>query len=356
MMKRLLACLTLLAVLTLPAMAQNASTVTITVNGTPIQFDQPPVERDGRVYVPLRGVFEHLGASVVYDNGQINATRESTTVQLRIGSTTALVNGQQQTLDTPPFLIGARTLVPLRFVAQSLGAVVNYSSSDRTVTITQPNAAPNMVVTPVPNGPPPPPPPPPAPSITLVRIVPAPDTTVDGTRPQLSATFPQAVRPDSVVVRLDDRTITSGSYISARGFVFNPSYDLPAGRHRVEIDGRYADGRRFSTEWTFATRSVRQPNYLRDLSPPNGSQAGFRFVVRGVTRPGSHVHIVATSNTSVGFLSVRSSDAIVDVVANDDGSFAGRLVVPQEGQVIDVRIDSRAPNGTEASATLRLRP
>lgn len=356
-MSRLLACLPLLLVLTVPAfapvMAQNAAAVTVSVNGMPIQFDQPPVERAGRVYVPLRGVFEHLGASVVYDNGRINATRGSTTVQLNIGSTTALVDGQQQNLDSPPFLIGARTLVPLRFVAQSLGAIVNYDASNRTVSITQPNAAPNAVVTPVPNGPPPPPS---TSSVTLVRIVPAPDTTIDGLRPQLSATFPEAVRPDSITVTLDGRTITADSYISSRGFVFNPSYDLPAGRHRIELSGRFANGSRFRSAWTFATRSVQRANYLRDLSPQNGSQVGFRFAIHGVTRAGSHVHIVATSNASIGFLSVQTSGSVADVIANDDGSFTGRLAVPQEGQIIDVRIDSRAPNGTEAVATLRLRP
>ncbi len=253
-MNKLLTLLTLVLAFTVPsispALAQNAS-VTVSVNGQPIQFDQPPVERAGRVYVPLRGVFEHLGASVVYDNGQINATRGSTTVQLSIGSTTATVSGQQQTLDSPPFLIGARTLVPLRFIAQSLGAVVNYNDSNQTVSITETNAAPNMAVTPVPNGPPPPPPPM---SWTLLRILPQPDTTVDGFRPQLSATFPDAVRPDSVVVRLDGRTITSDSYVSARGFKFTPTYDLPSGSHRVEIEGRLEGGRSFHTGWGFRTR------------------------------------------------------------------------------------------------------
>ena len=357
-MKRLLALLATALAFTLPsispALAQNASSVTVTVNGQSIQFDQPPVERAGRVYVPLRGVFEHLGASVVYENGQINATRGSTTIQLNIGSTTAIVNGQQTALDSPPFLVGARTLVPLRFIAQSLGAIVNYDNSNQTVSITEPNAAPNMVVTPVPNGPPPPPPP--MTSWTLVRIVPAPDTTVDGLRPQLSATFPEAVRPDSIQVRLDGRTITADSYISARGFVFNPSYDLPPGQHRIQLSGRLESGRDFRTSWSFANRTVPQANYLRDLAPENGSQVGFRFVVRGVTRPGSHVHIVATSNASSGFGEVQSSSSVTDVVANDDGSFARPLVVQQQGQVIDVRIDSRAPNGAEAVATLRLRP
>lgn len=115
-----------------PAAAQS---VAIVVNGSAVSFDQPPVERAGRVFVPLRGVFEHLGASVVYANGDINAQGNGHSVHLHIGSTQAVVNGQTLTMDVAPFLIGARTLVPLRFVAQSLGAAVNWNQSNNTVYI-----------------------------------------------------------------------------------------------------------------------------------------------------------------------------------------------------------------------------
>lgn len=123
---------------TAPAPAQS---VAIVVNGAGVTFDQPPVERAGRVFVPLRGVFERLGASVVYANGDINAQGNGRSVHLRIGSNQAVVNGQTLTMDVAPFLIGARTLVPLRFVAQSLGAAVNWNQSNNTVYI-QGNGAP----------------------------------------------------------------------------------------------------------------------------------------------------------------------------------------------------------------------
>jgi hypothetical protein len=113
--------------------AQQA--VAVVVNGQQMNFDQPPVVQAGRVFVPMRAIFEQLGASVVYANGEINATGAGNTVSLTIGSTQASVNGQRVTLDVAPFLIGSRTLVPLRFVAQSLGASVNWNDSDATVTI-----------------------------------------------------------------------------------------------------------------------------------------------------------------------------------------------------------------------------
>jgi len=119
------------AALSLPAKAD----VNVVVNGQSVGFDQPPITRAGRVFVPLRGVFERLGASVVYDNGLINATGSGHNISLRIGSTQATIDGQTQYVDVAPFVIGSRTLVPLRFVAQALGAAVEWDQSSQTVRI-----------------------------------------------------------------------------------------------------------------------------------------------------------------------------------------------------------------------------
>jgi hypothetical protein len=344
-----------LSVDTLPAAAQNA-TVSISVNGSPVTFDQPPIERAGRVYVPLRGVFEQLGASVVYANGQINATRGATTVALTIGSTTATVNGQSQQLDSPPFVVGARTLVPLRFVAQALGANVSYNSSNDSVAITQ--AIASEVVTPRPVLPPPMPPAPP--SITALRLVrpePEDQTTVDGGRPQISATFPSPVRPDSLHIRLDDRDIANQTYISDRSFSYEPSYDLPFGVHRIRVEGQLVDGPRFFAQWSFANRPVQAANFFRDLTPHNGDRVGFAFTVHGFTRPGAVVHITAVSSDRLPFGIDAQSTSNAGVTAGPNGEFARDLAVDNAGgSTVDVRIISRAPDGAIATATLRLRP
>lgn len=151
-----------------PAAPADAQSVAVVVNGAAVTFDQPPVERAGRVFVPLRGVFERLGATVVYANGDINAQGNGRSVHLHIGSTQAVVNGQTLTMDVAPFLIGARTLVPLRFIAQSLGAAVNWNPSNNTVYI-QSNGS--VAVPPAGN---------PATNV-LNRITPAPGTHVGGT-------------------------------------------------------------------------------------------------------------------------------------------------------------------------------
>ncbi len=122
--------------LSAPAAAQS---VGITINGSPVDVEPAPIIQAGRVFVPLRGVFQDLGASVVYDNGQINATGNGTEISLQIGSTQATVNGQAETIDVAPFIVGASTYVPLRFVSQALGASVNYDDSSREVSISMAN-------------------------------------------------------------------------------------------------------------------------------------------------------------------------------------------------------------------------
>ncbi len=127
--RRLLACaacaLAVIAFATVLEARTVAAGVTVVVDGRPLYLKPGPIERAGRVFVPLRGIFERLGASVVYQNRQINSTKGSTSVSLRIGSTQATVNGQPQILDVAPFIVGSTTYVPLRFIAQSLAAVVN---------------------------------------------------------------------------------------------------------------------------------------------------------------------------------------------------------------------------------------
>src|ERR1700722_17553558 len=104
------------ALLPLPASAQ----VAIRINGNDGDVSPTPMIQDGRVVVPLRGVFQDLGASVVYSNGQITATGNGRDIALQIGSREATVDNAPQTLDVAPFIIGASTYVLLRFVSQAL--------------------------------------------------------------------------------------------------------------------------------------------------------------------------------------------------------------------------------------------
>lgn len=110
----------------------------VTVDGDVVDFvGQKPIEKQGFVLVPLRGVFERLGARVAYEASTktIRAVKGATEVALTLGSTDAFVNGQKRTLALPAFTENGTTLVPLRFVSEALGAQVGWRGASRTVVI-----------------------------------------------------------------------------------------------------------------------------------------------------------------------------------------------------------------------------
>ena len=130
-----MAALTAVCLAASPVHAQN---INVTVDGAVVPFNgQQPIERNGSILVPLRGVFEKLGAIVFYDapTRSILATKGQTNVQLKIGDAAATVNGEKRTLALPPLEINGTTLVPLRFVSEALGADVKWSGASRTVII-----------------------------------------------------------------------------------------------------------------------------------------------------------------------------------------------------------------------------
>jgi hypothetical protein len=102
----------------------------VTINGSAVDISPAPIIQAGRVFVPLRGVFEQLGASVVYSNGTINATGNGRDISLQIGSTQATVNGQPQIIDVAPFIVGESTYVPLRFISEALGDSVSWDDAE----------------------------------------------------------------------------------------------------------------------------------------------------------------------------------------------------------------------------------
>jgi len=116
----------------------SAQTVQVTVDGNPINFqDAQPQMQNGRVLVPLRGVFEAIGATVLWDSSaqSIAADAGPRHVRLRIGDHEANVDGHVVEMDTAPMISGGSTLVPLRFLSQSLGARVDWQPDQNLVAI-----------------------------------------------------------------------------------------------------------------------------------------------------------------------------------------------------------------------------
>jgi len=122
-----------------------AEPIGVQLDGRTLQFDQPPVSVGGRLMVPLRGIFEALQAEVLYSapTRSIKATKGPTVVELTLGSRQALINGRSVYLDVPADTLGGRTMVPLRFVSESLGAEVKWNGVTRTVLLSSSTPADN---------------------------------------------------------------------------------------------------------------------------------------------------------------------------------------------------------------------
>lgn len=138
-----------------PASARRAqeSGITVTVNGGTVEFPgQGPIRSGGRVLVPLRGVLERMGAYVSFDPTlqTVRAVRNETQINLPINSLTARIGERVVRLDVPARVVNGSTLVPLRFVAEALGASVAYRAATRTVAILSgPNAGGPQIQPPV---------------------------------------------------------------------------------------------------------------------------------------------------------------------------------------------------------------
>jgi N-acetylmuramoyl-L-alanine amidase len=110
----------------------------VILNGSHLSFEVPPRIENGRTLVPLRAIFEAMGANVEWDETTrtVTARNSNTTVILPLGSTSPTVNGQINKLEVPAKIINDRTLVPLRFVGEAFGGKVDWNAQTTTITIT----------------------------------------------------------------------------------------------------------------------------------------------------------------------------------------------------------------------------
>ena len=102
--------------------------------------DVAPLIRNDRTMLPARFVAENLGAVVdwIGPERKVLITRDDTTIEIFINSDTAYVNGEAVRLDSPAFIENDRTYTPVRFVAERLGAAVDWNGETRQVIITRP--------------------------------------------------------------------------------------------------------------------------------------------------------------------------------------------------------------------------
>lgn len=107
------------------------------VNGVKPDFDVKPFIEEGRTLVPFRALAETIGAQVEWnaESRKVTVLKDNKVVEMTLGSKLALVDGKQVTLEVPPQIVNGRTVVPLRFVGESLDADVNYDADTEIIKV-----------------------------------------------------------------------------------------------------------------------------------------------------------------------------------------------------------------------------
>ncbi len=116
--------------------------VTVYVDGVKINFDVDPIIDNGRTLVPLRYIFESLGATVEWrgETSTAVAKKGEDTIEISIGSNVLYKNGNPTELDVGAKLLNGRTLVPARAVSEGMGCDVKWDDKERRVIIRSKNS------------------------------------------------------------------------------------------------------------------------------------------------------------------------------------------------------------------------
>lgn len=150
-MKKILSvilCLSLAASLLIGATSVSADEISVELDGNPIEFDVKPEIIDGRTMVPLRKIFEEIGASVKWDNDTqtVSARKNKKTITLSIDSADLQIDKgdtdeegnpiyETVTLEVPAQIVSGRTLVPARAISESFGLNVDWDEDNQKVII-----------------------------------------------------------------------------------------------------------------------------------------------------------------------------------------------------------------------------
>lgn len=111
--------------------------IKVIVSGTKVDFDVPPEIIDGRTMVPVRAIFEAMGAYVTWDDESKTAmgVKLGKTVELTVGEKKADYSGKKVTMDSSPIIKDGRVLVPARYVSEGFGYKVTWDGAENTVLI-----------------------------------------------------------------------------------------------------------------------------------------------------------------------------------------------------------------------------
>lgn len=112
--------------------------IKVVIDGETLETDQSPIIVNDRTLVPMRAIFEKLGASVDWNESAqaVTAVKGEREISIAIGGDVMRIDGEAKTLDVPAMLYNERTLVPVRAVSEALNCNVNWIGEENTVVIT----------------------------------------------------------------------------------------------------------------------------------------------------------------------------------------------------------------------------
>ncbi|MBQ2680066.1 MAG: leucine-rich repeat protein [Firmicutes bacterium] len=119
------------------ANADKPDEITVYVNGNKVSFDQPPIIKDDRTLVPMRAIFEAMGAKVDWekDTKTVKSEKGNDSVSIKIGEKTLYKNGTPIEIDVPAQIVNDRTLVPIRAISEAYGCKVDWDGAAKKVTV-----------------------------------------------------------------------------------------------------------------------------------------------------------------------------------------------------------------------------
>ena len=127
----------LMCVLCISVHAETDSDINVMYLGKNIEFDTAAYASNGRIMVPVRAIFEAVGASVEWDDNTKTATavKDDTVVTMTLDSNIVNVNGTSYTMDAVIEVHSGRIHAPARYVAESFGKKISYHQDSRTAVI-----------------------------------------------------------------------------------------------------------------------------------------------------------------------------------------------------------------------------
>jgi len=241
-----------------------------------------------RALLPIRAVAEALGARVDYRSATrtivVNAPGRPP-ITLRIGSRTAYVGAQAIALDVGAQLYAEHAYVPIRFLAAELNVPINYENAARAVVISSASLIAHSDLAPGISG-----------------LVPLPNSTNASAFPVVGANIDAPnVAPSAIRLLLDNVDVTANAERTANGILYLPTTPLSVGAHvaSISLDG----GASIAQKWFFATSvsaAVATPQPAQPFYTPVQQFPQLQFFVVGSTAlaPGSsaQVEMVAPPN------------------------------------------------------------